>query len=217
MLQVFVGYDCRQPVAYHVLTHSIWKHSALPLAISQLALAKLPIRRRGLTEFTYSRFLAPYLCEYKGFSLYMDADILCRGDILELLAWPVAYRECPVFVVQGSMKFEWASVMLFNNELCRNLTPEFVDNTSNRMFDFKWAASVGSLPREWNHLVGYDKPNPEAKLVHYTQGVPCWPETEASEFGDEWRQTLKESQSTVSFQELMGSSVHVQFMQVGKG
>jgi hypothetical protein len=39
---------------------------------------------------------------------------------------------------------------------------------------------IGDLPREWNHLVGYDAPRSDAKLVHYTQGMPIFEETPAA-------------------------------------
>jgi hypothetical protein len=115
-----------------------------------------------------------------------------------------------VNVVMHKKAFESPSVMLFNNKRCTILTPEFVENTVNGLFDLKWAKRIGPLAPEWNHLVGYDAPNPKAKIVHFTKGVPCWPETRHSEWADEWRKELANLNSTVSFQELMGASVHVQ-------
>ena len=73
---------------------------------------------------------------------------------------------------------------------------------------FPWAHTVGELPKDWNHLVGYDAPNPDAKLVHFTQGLPIWPETQHCEYADEWHAAMKDSQSSVSFDALMGRSVH---------
>lgn len=66
MIRVFIGYDPRQPLAYNVMQHSIARHSSVPVAITPLILDQLPITRRGLTEFTYSRFLVPALCDFKG-------------------------------------------------------------------------------------------------------------------------------------------------------
>jgi hypothetical protein len=206
-LQVFIGYDSRQPVAFHVAAHSIQSRCSKPVAITRLQLNQLPITRRGLTEFTYSRFLAPWLCGFTGYSLFVDADMLCRGDIADL-----AKRVDPavaVSVVMHEKAFERPSLMVFNNDRCRALTPAFVENKQHALFDLAWAAgSLGALERDWNHLVGYDAPNPDAKIVHFTQGVPCWPETKDSEFAAEWIQELRQIGSTVSFHELMGRSVH---------
>lgn len=207
-IHVFIGYDSRQPIAYQVAAHSVWKNASAPVSLTRLDLSKLPVTRRGLTEFTYSRFLAPYLCDYKGTSIFLDSDVLVRGDVVELLAHPLAEPKTPVFAVRGPRKFEWASVMVFNNPLCQMLTPEYVDNPKLNPLGFVWAHTVGALPSLWNHLVGYDAPNPDAKLVHFTQGIPVWTETEHSEFADEWHATMKASMSTCSFDALMGQSVH---------
>ena len=96
--------------------------------------------------------------------------------------------------------------MLFNNERCRNLTPEYVSTA--RMFDFSWAKNTDSLIAEWNHLVGYDEPNPDAKIVHFTKGIPVWDETRDCEFSKEWWDTCWRMNATVTYDALMGPSVH---------
>ena len=111
-----------------------------------------------------------------------------------------------MFVAKNPKRFEWPSLMVFNNAKCTALTPEYVE--ANQCFDLAWADSVGELPLEWNHLVGYDAQNPDAGMVHYTQGIPCWPETKDCEFSDEWAQAMKETVSSVDFATLMGRSVH---------
>lgn len=210
-LRVFIGYDPRQPIAYSVLEHSIRTRSSRPVAITGLVLSQLPITRRGLTEFTYSRFLVPWLCDFQGSALFLDADMLILGDIAELFS----YADCIAADVQVNKQqppFEWASAMLFNCMRCRRLTPEFVDDPKNALFDFGWAKSVGEFPAGWNSCVGYaeaDSPN----LVHYTQGIPVWPETRGKHKEDRyWIEAHKEMNSTVSWKELMGESVHAQRM-----
>lgn len=208
MIQVFIGFDPRQPAAFHTLAHSIWKHASIPVSITRLQLNQLPITRTGLTEFTYSRFLVPYLCQYQGTAMFVDSDFVCAGDVGELLAYPLAYPEHAVFVSQNTLKFEWASLMVFQNALCTALTPAFVQDQANACFDLAWAKSVGDLPRTWNHLVGYDAPRPDAKMIHFTQGIPCWPETVESEHAQTWGTEAREVMSSVSFEALMGRSVH---------
>lgn len=206
-MKVFIGFDPRQPIAFQVCAQSVWEHASRPVEIVRLDLRNLPITRRGLTEFTYSRFLVPYLSGYEGCSVFLDSDILVRGDVCELEKLPCVP---PVWIVaHESRKFERPSVMFFDNTKCEMLTPDYIEDTANKLFDFKWIDSIGELPKEWNHLVGYDPPNPNAKVVHFTMGIPIWPETAKCEFASEWMDTFRRMNSSVSFQELMGRSVHV--------
>src|SRR5687767_9920007 len=91
-LRIFIGYDSREPIAYHVLAHSILTRasgpvSIAPLVLSQLRAARLYTRNRGSTEsteFSMTRFLVPYLSGYEGVSVFMDCDMLCLTDITRL-------------------------------------------------------------------------------------------------------------------------------------
>lgn len=206
MLNIFIGYDDRQAVSYNVLQASIMARSSQPVAITPLVLPTLPMKRRGLTPFTFSRFICPYLCGFQGRSVFMDADMLVRGDVAELFSYDMGGTA--VAVVPHAMKFEWSSMMLFDNEKCTKLTPEFIDDDAQNPLGFKWTDKVAGLPKEWNHLVGYDTPNPNAKLVHYTQGVPMWPETIGCEFSDEWRMAMVNLVQAQSWETILGGSVH---------
>lgn len=207
-LRIFIGVDPRQPVGFSVLASSIYRHSSLPVAITPLVLRQLPLKRRGLTEFTYSRFLVPYLCGYKGHALFLDADMVVRGDIAELFY--VADQNLSVQVNKEQPEFEWASAMLFNNARCQNLTLDYIENPAHGMFGMEWAEDVGSFPKEWNHCVRYNEPNANAKLFHYTEGLPCWNETKGAPEDIHWEREHKVMNSTVRWQELMGNSVHAQ-------
>ena len=70
---------------------------------------QLPLKRMGLTPFTYSRFLVPQLCNYEGWALFLDLDMLVQGDIAEL--FDLADESQAVMVVKSNARFEWASVM----------------------------------------------------------------------------------------------------------
>jgi lipopolysaccharide biosynthesis glycosyltransferase len=204
-MRIFIGYDPRQPVALQVLMRSIYDKSTKPVSITPLVLSTLPITRVGLTEFTYSRYLCPFLCGYWGWSLFLDADMLLLDDIQELFA--LTDDAYAVMVVKNpKLRFEWPSLMLFNNAKCGQLTPEYVDDLTVHPQAFEWG-TVGELPAEWNHCIGYDEPK-DAKLVHYTQGIPCFKETADSEYKQEWSDALKMCNATVSWTEIMGNSVH---------
>jgi hypothetical protein len=70
-----------------------------------------------------------------------------------------------------------------------------------------WAETVGAFEPEWNHCVGYAEPKP-AKLYHYTQGLPCWYETSGLPEDEHWHREREEMLATVSWKELMATSVH---------
>lgn len=208
MIPIFIGYDSRQRVSYNVLQQSIIEHSTRAVSITPLVLDTLPCKRQGLTPFTYSRFLVPWLCRYEGWAIFMDSDILLCGDIAEL--WTLRDECYTLMVSKNKLRFEWPSVMLFNCGRCEVLTPDFIK--AGNPLALKWLpeAEIGNLPSEWNHLVGYDTPRDDAKLVHYTQGIPVFPETKDSEYAEEWQRIAKISMSSISWAALMGNSVHAQ-------
>lgn len=207
-INVFVGVDPRQKIAFNILATSIIWRSSRAVSLRPLILNTLPMKRRGLTQFTYSRFLAPYLCDFRGVSIFLDADIVVTGDIAELAACVDHTHD--VYVMKSQPRFEWPSVMAFSNPRCRHLTPEYLDDASQNPLDLNWAKSIGELPPEWNHCVGYMEPK-EAKLYHFTQGLPCWPETAGNHLEDEiWNAAYDEANSTVQWKDLMGGSVHAE-------
>jgi len=208
-MKVFIGMDPRQKIPAFVLAHSIQERASKPVSITFLRLNQLPIQRRGLTEFTFTRFLVPHLCEYQGVGVFLDADMLVDGDICELETLAKDQPDSDVLVATSAPRFEWPAVMVFNNENCKRLTPEYVDDDANQMFDFAWAANIGNLPPEWHHVVGYEQPPSNPKLLHYTCGTPCWPEVRNLGGYDKWHDELREMNFTVSWLELMGQSVHV--------
>lgn len=206
-LRIFVGYDHRQPISYHVLEHSIMLTTSKPVSVIPVMLNTLPFKRVGLTPFTFSRFLVPWLCDFEGWALFLDIDILLLDDVSKL--FEVADDRYSVMVSKNRIEYEWASVMLFNCAKNKILTPEYCE-TANGLHSIKWCdpSEIGELPSEWNHLVGYDKPRNDAKLVHYTQGVPCFPETEDSEHAGIWHQVQQGINFAWPWVELMGNSKH---------
>jgi len=164
MQKIFIGYDPRQPVSYNVLQHSIITRTEYPVSITPLVLETLPITRKGLTPFTWSRFLVPFLCNFDGLAIFMDADMLVQADIKELFDVVASLRDAngripAVSVAKNKARFEWASVMVFNCEHPDNriLTPKFIQTTDKGLHGIVWTNSIGSLSDDWNHLVGYDE------------------------------------------------------------
>lgn len=209
MHKIFIGYDERQPVSFTVLSTSLILQASEPVAITPIRISQVPLKRTGLTPFTYSRFMVPYLCGYQGHALFMDIDMAFNGDVAELMR--LFDPRYAVQVSKNPHRFEWASLMLFNCAHPSNakLTPEFIE-TAEKLHGISWCkeGEVGDLPREWNHLVGYDAPRNDAKLVHYTQGVPAYPETDTSEYVGLWRHWATAANTTMPWSDLMGESVH---------
>jgi hypothetical protein len=211
VIRIFIGFDERETVAWHVLTHSILARSSQPVAFVPLALNNLqgvftrPREALQSTDFSFSRFLTPWLSGYEGWSLFMDCDMLVRRDIAEL--WALRDERYAVMCVQHdhrpkeSVKFlnqpqtpygkkNWSSVMLFNNARCKALTPEYVNTaTGLQLHQFKWLEDdglIGALPAAWNHLVGYSEPMASAANVHYTLGGPYFDEYHDCEHAQDW-------------------------------
>ena len=76
--------DRRQPIAANVAAFSIIKRATKPVSITHLVYGQSPIKRTGLTDFTFLRYDVPRLCNYEGMALFIDADMLCLADIYEL-------------------------------------------------------------------------------------------------------------------------------------
>jgi lipopolysaccharide biosynthesis glycosyltransferase len=210
LIRIFVGFDPRESVAFSVLSHSLHANASEPVAIVPLMLPALresywrerhPLQT---TDFSFSRFLTPHLCDFAGWALYMDCDMLARDDIAKL--WALRDPRFAVQVVKHAHaptsgtkllgpqtsyeKKNWSSVVLFNNAKCTALSPDYVNRASGlELHQFKWLDSdalIGELPKRWNHLVGYDGHDPSAAVVHYTLGGPYFPSCQSCDYADEW-------------------------------
>ena len=213
MIRVFIGFDTVETVSYHVLSHSIQARCSEPVSITPLMLTQLSglmtRERHNLqsTEFSFSRFLVPHLCDYQGWALFMDCDMLVLDDMADL--WNLrddnfavqvvkhdhVPKETTKFLGQPQSKYEkknWSSVMLFNNEKCKALTPDFVNTaTGLELHRYQWLDGdhlIGDIPHRWNHLVGYDETVPvgEVSNLHYTIGGPYFDDYKDTDYAAEW-------------------------------
>ena len=210
MLKVFVGFDERQRVSFTTLATSIYETATRPVVVSPLVLRTLPITRRGLTPFTFSRFLVPWLCEFQGAAIFMDADMLLASDITELEQ--CINEQAAVSVVRSLDLYEQTSFMLLNcaHPSNRKLTPEFIEKTDINLHGMEWAKEeeIGSLDPKWNQLVGYQDVDFSQGNIHYTMGIPAFPETLSSPGAELWRKYAQLGMSAVPWGEIMGESVH---------
>ena len=214
MIRIFIGYDPREAVAYNVLCHSIQARVSEPVAITPLSLKNLGElmwrERHDLqsTDFSFSRFLAPYLCDFEGWALFMDCDMLVLDDMANL--WNLRDDQYAVqcvkhdhvppeerkFLDQPQTKYEkknWSSVMLFNAAKCQALTPDYVNTASGlELHRFHWLGDdtlIGDIPAGWNHLVDYDPALPVEEIanLHFTTGGPYFEEYKDCGYADIWR------------------------------
>ena len=218
MLKIFVGFDGKvEPVAYHTFCQSVIEKSSIPVSFTPLALNTLSEYKEthtdGSNAFIYSRFLVPYLCDFKGMALFVDGDMICRADIAEIL-WeheqdhavkvvkhyyqtkhPVKYLGAKN---EDYPKKNWSSVMLWNcgHHLNKQLTPKFVmDKPGKYLHRFEWLKypeeQVGKLDETWNWLETEYEYNADAKLVHHTLGTPCFKGYQNTDYSQEWFKTYQ--------------------------
>jgi lipopolysaccharide biosynthesis glycosyltransferase len=210
MIPIFIGYDNREAIAYHVCTNSIIRQSSVPVAFHPLSLNLLSNYKEthtdGSNHFIYSRFLVPYFMNYNGWAIFIDGDMILRTDINEL--WKLRDDSKAVMVVQHDYKTRmtekylgaknenyprknWSSVIMWNCSHPGNsiVTPKYVQNaTGAQVHRFSWLpdSEIGSLPIEWNWLPDEFGANSNAKLLHYTLGTPCFHDFATTPMSDEW-------------------------------
>lgn len=226
---IFVGYDPREHLAAEVCRWSILRHCAdvearlLRLTDADVAAVyHRPYQREegqfidGVTgapfstEFSFSRFLVPYLVSYRGWHLFVDADFLFRASVADLfvladdrfaaMAVKHDHRPCETAKMDGVAQTayarkNWSSLVLWNAAHPANarLTPGYVARaTGLDLHGFRWLddGEIGSLPLEWNYLVGHNTVDQcaDPKAVHFTLGGPWFGGAYGEvDFADDWR------------------------------
>lgn len=174
--------------------------------------------RSGTNAFTVTRFLIPALRDWRVGDLVIfadGADMLCLGDLAELKQY--VNPSCAVQVVKHDYKTRhprkyvgtsmeadnrdykkknWASLMVINcgHYAWRKLTPDKVAGMKMidlLQFNFLRENEIGSLPPEWNWLCDEYGENPKAKLLHWTAGVPGFPNYADAPHARDWEKQLQ--------------------------
>ncbi len=240
MLTVYIGFDASndtQKIAHDVCARSIRKYND---KVKIISLVKSELTEKGLffresdpkasTEFTYTRFLVPFLNNYEGIAIFCDSDFLYKYDIEELLQF---YDETKAVMCvkheqksYASLKFSgrqqndyprknWSSLMLFNcaHPSCKNLNLETVNKeTPKYLHRMEWCKDdeIGEIPYQYNYLLGYYFTN-DAKAIHYTEGGPWhneWYNYKLhkdcidKKYADEWFKYLTDDESKKILREL---------------
>ncbi len=215
-LNIYVGYDSKEDIAYRVCKHSILKRSGTNVKIRSLKLYELianKLYNRAIdplasTEFTYSRFLVPTLNNFKGWAVFCDCDFLFFEDVEKILnnideskaLYCVQHDYTPKekHKMDGQKQTiyprkNWSSFILFNcsHPSNKRLDVDLVNSeTGSFLHQFKWLndSEIGSLDERWNWLEGWTSKHNNKKpfAVHYTRGGPWFEEWQDVEFANEW-------------------------------
>ncbi len=205
-IPIFIGYDYRERAATNVLIDSLYQNSSFPLSITPLVtnqLVKSGFHSRNRenkqsTDFSFTRFLVPFLMNYEGWAIFLDCDMLCKTDIKNL--WDQRDEDYALLCVKHehipneSKKFlgeiqsaypkkNWSSLMLMNCKRCKALTKEYVNTASGLdLHRFNWLkddSEIGSIKGYgWNYLIEVSNQNEEEnniekiELMHWTLGGP---------------------------------------------
>ena len=220
-MKVFVGYDPREDIAYQVCKHSILTKQpnaeVRPLVQKELRDAgwyTRPVDKLASTEFTFTRFLVPELCNFEGWALFIDCDMILTTDIAELFAQ--ADDQYAVMCVQHDYKPKqgtkmdgqtqtvyprknWSSAMLINcghpgnQQLDMDLvnSPE-INGAYLHRFSWLKDEEIGALDHTWNYLVGVYDDIETPKLIHYTEGGPWFENYRNCEFHQLWKDELQD-------------------------
>ena len=234
---IYIGHDPREHRAVEVLIDSIERQASRPINV--VTLNALALRRVGLyrrtphvdstcwgrppskdmidafdgrpfsTDFSFTRFLVPFLNQFEGFALFMDCDMYFREDPCKLFdefaqlegppVWCVQHqydgggseRKMYGCVQQAYSRKNWSSFVLWNcgHPANYNLTVDDVNTKAGRwLHNFQWLADdqIGALPEAWNWLDGHSNPEVEPFNVHFTTGGP-WFMKEAGLGYDTWK------------------------------
>jgi lipopolysaccharide biosynthesis glycosyltransferase len=219
---IYIGWDSREDIAFQVCEHSIRRRTSseydgivMPLKQQELRDRKLywrDIDKLSSTEFTITRFLVPYLNDYKGWAVFGDCDMVWRVNPSELFklrdeskAIMVVKHEYTVeegTKMDGQMQLpyprkNWSSLILWNcgHPKNRSLDLQTVNTATPRFLHrFEWLDDddIGELPHAYNWLVGwYDvEHDGDPKIIHYTEGGPWFEQTRNCEFDHIWKQEL---------------------------
>ena len=214
MVNLYVGYDPRESVAYHVFCQSVIDRATVPVAFVPLhrpMLQNFDGQRGGTNAFIFSRYLIPQLQEFRGWAMFADGDMLVRDDLAKL--WALRDPEKAVQVVKHDYKTRsprkyvgsplendnvdyprknWSSVVLWNcgHPSNRVLTREFIEEVGGAFLHrFQWLSDheIGGLPDEWNLLISEQDGHP--KLAHYTLGIPAFKHYRHAPYSEEWAGT----------------------------
>lgn len=155
MIRVFIGTDSAiHGKAEKVITHSILKNTDANVRIEFIR----PGWKSGCTGFTNHRFLIPSLCNYQGFAIYFDVDMLVLGDIAELWEYRTAGKWCTTAIRDDVSVIDCAAFQDITPGLCRTVRKDRIRQIIKKR-------TLANIPHGWNTI---DMLTLGTKLLHYS-------------------------------------------------
>lgn len=210
MIKLFTGWDEREAIGWNVFVNSVLSRSSDHVSIIPLL---QQYQGDGSNAFTYSRFLIPAIKSYEGWAIFADGcDMVCLGDIAEL--WKMRNKKYAVQVVKHEYKTKdkikyrgtemecanvdyerknWSSLMLIN---CSHR--DWLDIGPMSIFNHKFEnlldEDIGELNTEWNWLCDEYGGSDDAKILHWTCGIPGFKEYRDTPMAEKWFEEYTKTQ-----------------------
>jgi len=211
MIRLFCGFDPREAIGFHVFVQSVIENTKSKIAIIPL----YGEQEDGTNAFTYARFRIPEICGWSGFAIFADAsDMLAVGDVGAL--WDMRDQRKAVQVVKHDYQTRhprkyvgteleaenkdyprknWSSLILWNcghkahfehRDLLRG-------HDGSILHRFSWLddEQIGEIPKDWNWLADEYGPNEQAKILHWTCGIPGFYQYKDAAHSQEWRASVR--------------------------
>jgi len=237
---IYIGYDPKEESYVHVLKKSIEDNTNMTYNI--VPLVQKELRRSGLyyrtgemtdygrvdcfdgkpfsTEFSFTRFLVPFLNQFSGLALFMDCDMFVRSDISEIFDTYGQQKNFPISCIHhdhapiAEQKMDgqiqtiyrrknWSSFVLWNcdHPALKHFTVADVNTKSGswlHAFEFIDYDPIGEIHPEWNWLDSHSPAEIEAKCVHFTTGGPVYPDWKGmreidNQYAEEWKTLYKQT------------------------
>lgn len=184
MLRIFIGTEPKTTIPFQVLSYSIKRNTKkesfeiIPLMGEDY---DGPVNRPlgAGTGFSFLRWHIPKLCNYQGYAIYMDVDMLCLTDLTYLWRSDQLFPNLNSSIWCTYQEKMWQSSLMFID--CEKAKDDWPDldfiynglkNDRKRKFYNKLMGCEYNkhppqqIPSEWNHLNNF-VPS-VTKVLHYT-------------------------------------------------
>lgn len=194
MIKIFVGCAANNEdlESQAVLHWSLKKNASEPFIIRSMQLSKNPASdfysngkagwqiSNWTTPFSGFRWAVPELCGFEGHAIYMDSDIIVKGDIAEL--WNAPFEPGKMVIAKGGNHPQRLCVCKWDCVAAKRWLPRLSDIQSDPnchrflmqriAADRKLVQEFGDLG-DWNALDidPLDLVDENVKAIHYT-GIP---------------------------------------------
>lgn len=207
-MKIFTGYDDRESIGWHVFAQSVI--DTTPGA----ELRVLPAAQGdGSNVFTYSRFLVPQICEFKGWALSVDGvDMLAYRNLNGLVRY--ANSKYAVLVVKHHYQTRnprkyvgtemecanedypcknWSSVILWNCAHPAHRLLSEINRTDPMLHRFVWLSEneIGGMPLACNWLADEYGEIDDAYILHWTAGIPGFAAHADAPMAEHWHRQAR--------------------------